>query len=192
MRIYTRTGDAGSTHLVGGKKVEKDDLRVQAYGDVDELNSTMGVAVNAQTDPEIASILRTIQWELFDLGSELATPGFRLDPARKQACVEQDSIDRMERHIDWAMDQCPQLEHFVIPGGSDASAALHVCRTVCRRAERLTVSLAREQTVQPEAVRYLNRLSDLLFALCRLANLRAGVKDVHWIAPGGRPVFHTK
>lgn len=208
MKIYTRTGDAGATHLVGGKKVQKDDARIEAYGTVDELNSVLGVTLEHVQDHEIRDILKVIQFELFDLGAELANPKFARDPAKPQACVDDAMIERMERQIDKASAECPELMYFVLPGGSPTSAYLHLARTVCRRAERCVVTLAgvapaarrkagraakaKPGAVRGEAIRYLNRLSDLLFALSRLANVRAGVTDVPWKPPDGRPVFHVK
>ena len=182
LKIYTRTGDRGETGLFGGARVAKDDARVEAYGDVDELNSVLGVAV-AQLDGELAEGLRAVQTELFTLGARLATPAPedggrdnpwipRLDPAR---------VAELEAWIDRAEEELEPLQNFVLPGGSPAAAALHLARTVCRRAERRVVSLARAATIEEGVVVYLNRLSDLLFTLARLANRRAGVADVPWV-----------
>lgn len=192
MKIYTRTGDAGSTHVVGGRSLAKDDARIEAYGTVDELNSVLGVALQAIIDADLRAVIEPIQLELFDLGAELATPGFVRQPGTPQAAVDEQQISRMEKQIDWAFGQCPELKYFVVPGGSAAAAQLHVARTVCRRAERRVVTLARAEPIRPEPVKYLNRLSDLLFALARLANVRAGVQDIPWKPPSGRPIFHIK
>ncbi|MBD0319275.1 MAG: cob(I)yrinic acid a,c-diamide adenosyltransferase [Gemmatimonadetes bacterium] len=186
MKIYTKTGDRGETGLFGGQRVAKDHARVEAYGDVDELNSVLGIVV-AQLQPggddELVPRLLAIQSDLFTLGSRLATPapedGGRdnpwiplLDPAR---------VSEMELWIDHSEAELEPLKNFVLPGGTPAAASLHLARTVCRRAERRVVSLARAATVDEGVVIYLNRLSDLLFTLARLANRRAEVADVPWI-----------
>lgn len=183
LKIYTKTGDRGETGLFGGARVPKDDARVEAYGDVDELNSVLGLAVAAVGDGEIAAGLRAVQTDLFTLGARLATPapedGGRdnpwipqLDPAR---------VAELEAWIDRAEAELEPLQNFVLPGGDPAAAALHLARTVCRRAERRVVSLARGATIEDGVIIYLNRLSDLLFTLARLANRRAGVPDVPWV-----------
>jgi cob(I)alamin adenosyltransferase len=192
MKIYTRTGDGGESHLVGGAKVAKNHARIEAYGTVDELNSFLGVAVAAIPDVDMRELLAPVQLELFDLGAELANPEFRADPAKPGNWVGDAQIARMEREIDWAFGQCPELKYFIVPGGSPAAAHLQVARTVCRRAERRLVTLQQGEAVRPECMRYLNRLSDLLFALARLANVRAGVADVPWKPASGRPVFHIR
>jgi cob(I)alamin adenosyltransferase len=186
MKIYTKTGDRGETGLFGGGRVPKDDLRVQAYGDVDELNSTLGVAVvhaQAAGMDDVAAGLLRVQADLFTVGANLATPRPE-DGGRANANVpelREGSIEELERWIDACETELEPLRSFVLPGGSPAAAALHLCRTVCRRSERQVVSLARTATVGPEILRYLNRLSDLLFTLARLANHRAGVPDVPWV-----------
>lgn len=207
-KIYTKTGDDGTTGLVGGGRVRKDDLRVEAYGTVDETNAAVGVAVvecdrmiagvgasrNAQTQAhsgvlaEVATLLRSLQHDLFDLGADLATPitPDEADPkvaAGKLRIVAQ-QVERLERAIDTYNDPMPPLTNFVLPGGTPAAAAMHVARTVCRRAERLVVTLAAQNPagVNPQALIYLNRLSDLLFVLARVAN-DAGKSDVLWV-PG--------
>jgi cob(I)alamin adenosyltransferase len=186
MKIYTKTGDAGETGLFGGRRVPKDDARVQAYGDVDELNSAIGVAVahlhGAGTDDVAAGLLR-VQADLFTVGANLATPRPE-DGGRENAHIpelREGSIEELERWIDAAETELEPLRSFVLPGGSPAAAHLHLCRTVCRRAERHVVSLARTATIGGEILRYLNRLSDLLFTLARLANHRAGIPDVPWV-----------
>lgn len=176
MKIYTKTGDAGETGLFGGARVSKADGRVAAYGDVDELNSYLGVARATGLPDEIDAVVESIQSELFRLGAELATaPGRELkgfDPL-DDACVES-----LEKAIDRAETRLEALKTFVLPGGSMSAAQLHVARTVCRRAERSVVSAQSE--IRPVLLRYLNRLSDLLFTLARDANRSAGVADVPW------------
>jgi cob(I)alamin adenosyltransferase len=186
VKIYTKTGDRGETGLFGGGRVPKDHARVEAYGEVDELSSTLGLAIvhlERAEEGELAAGLRQVQVDLFTVGAVLATPspadGGRessyiptLDPAR---------VEALERWIDAADAELEPLKSFILPGGTEAAAALHLARTVCRRAERRVVSLARGVRVGEEYVVYLNRLSDLLFTLARLANRRAGVSDVPWV-----------
>jgi cob(I)alamin adenosyltransferase len=181
LRIYTRTGDTGQTALFGGGKVTKDHPRVAAYGDVDELNSTIGVA-RASAPVEFADeLLETIQRDLFAIGGHLATP----DPDKVRAALAKaelhaDRVTEFEQAIDAADEELTPLKAFILPGGTPKAAALHVARTVCRRAERSVVALAATAEVPAEFLVYLNRLSDLLFTLARLANHRAGVGDVTW------------
>ncbi|HRP07351.1 MAG TPA: cob(I)yrinic acid a,c-diamide adenosyltransferase [Gemmatimonadales bacterium] len=180
-RIYTRTGDAGRTSLFGGGKVPKDHPRVAAYGDVDELNSSIGVVRATEPADFFDSLLETIQRDLFVIGGHLATP----DPARVRAALARAELDagrvtEFEHAIDLADDELAPLKAFILPGGSAKAAALHVARTVCRRAERSTVTLAAAEEVPAEFLVYLNRLSDLLFTLARLANHHAGRGDVTW------------
>lgn len=177
MKIYTKTGDDGQTGLFGGGRVRKDALRITAFGEVDELNALLGVA-RAETLPAaIDALLERVQNELFDLGAELATPEperftFRkLGPAATLA---------LEQAIDAHEAELEPLKQFILPGGSRAAALLHLARTVCRRAERRVVSLTAAETVSPELIVYLNRLSDLLFVLARAANRQAGQGDVPW------------
>ena len=185
MKIYTRTGDQGETGLYGGERVSKASTRVDAYGDVDELNSVLGVARVHRSakgqDDDVDRLLGAIQSRLFDLGAELSN-----SKARELGIplVDDADVAAMEAAIDRAEEEVAPLKVFVIPGGSAFAAQLHVARTVCRRAERRVVALATETNVRPEAVRYLNRLSDLLFTLARLANHRAGCGDVPWVGRG--------
>jgi cob(I)alamin adenosyltransferase len=178
-RIYTRTGDDGSTGLADGSRRAKSDLRLESYGTVDELNSVLGLAIGAlrADHPELADHLGRVQNDLFDLGADLATPGtgkgLRVLPAQTL---------RLEGLIDTYNADLPALESFVLPGGSAGSSWLHLARTVCRRAERYTVALAAHEEVNAEAVKYLNRLSDVLFVLGRVAN-DGGQGDVLWV-PG--------
>jgi len=181
MRIYTRTGDSGETGLFGGGRVAKDNARVAAYGDVDELNSALGVARAAEPGAMFDPELEAIQRDLFSIGGHLATP----DPEKVRAALEKASlsssrIQEFETAMDAADAELPPLRAFVLPAGTPKAAALHLARTVCRRAERSVVSLARQQPVPELFLIYLNRLSDYLFTLARLANLRAGRGDVPW------------
>jgi cob(I)alamin adenosyltransferase len=180
LKIYTRTGDEGETGLFGGGRVAKDHARVAAYGDVDELNSAIGVA-RAAAPPLLDGLLEQIQRDLFSIGGQLATP----DPARVRAAIEKaalspERVGEMERAIDDADAELPPLRAFVLPGGTPKAAALHLARTICRRAERSVVHLANQEEVHQLFVVYLNRLSDLLFTAARLANHRAGTGDVTW------------
>ncbi|HET8656156.1 MAG TPA: cob(I)yrinic acid a,c-diamide adenosyltransferase [Longimicrobiaceae bacterium] len=185
MKIYTRTGDRGETGLFGGRRVPKDDARVEAYGEVDELNAVLGLvaaALGEAGDEETVRRVRVLQADLFAIGANLATPAPE-DGGRPNLHIPPlptTRIGEMEGWIDDAESELPPLRVFILPGGTEAAARLHLARTVCRRAERRVVSLARVAHVDPDAVRYLNRLSDLLFTLARLANHRAGEEDVKW------------
>jgi cob(I)alamin adenosyltransferase len=179
VRIYTRTGDKGQTSIIGGR-VDKDDLRVQAYGTVDEVNCFVGQAM-AELDPDLFSDvlddLEKIQHELFDCGGDLATKS-----AKRPYKLQQDMIDYLEEKIDEYIASTPELERFILPGGTKAAASIHIARTVTRRAERLVVSFSKaEEIVPPLAQMYLNRLSDYFFALARVINHRSGKKDVEYI-----------
>lgn len=181
MKIYTRTGDAGETALFGGGRVSKNHERVVAYGTVDELNAVVGWSVTAVADSEIGSRLSSLQHDLFAVGAELATPRLA-DGGRHQHVPPFPSarIAEMEGWMDEADAELPALSEFVLPGGTPGAAALHLARTVCRRAERAVVRLAERDEVDPDTVPFLNRLSDLCFTLARLENHRAGVPDVTW------------
>jgi cob(I)alamin adenosyltransferase len=176
-KIYTRTGDEGSTGLGDGARVPKESLRVEAYGTVDEANSAIGVVLaNSAVPPAMARCLTEVQHDLFDLGGELCIPGHRIITAQY--------VERLETALDGFNDDLPPLKDFVLPGGGPAAAACHVARTVCRRAERRSWSLARVEEVSPEALKYLNRLSDLLFVFARvLARLESG-SEVLWRRAG--------
>jgi cob(I)alamin adenosyltransferase len=181
MKIYTKTGDTGETGLFGGGRVAKDDLRVEAYGDVDELNAVLGMARSIEMMPRIDEVLVPIQRDLFAIGALLATPdrekmAQHLDKAR----IDEGRIAELERAIDDGEQELEPLRAFILPGGTPKAAALHVARTVCRRAERHVVRLQHQVELPPLAVIYLNRLSDLLFTLARLANRRAGAGEVTW------------
>jgi cob(I)alamin adenosyltransferase len=178
-KVYTRTGDDGTTSLGGGQRVGKDSPRIEAYGTVDELNSVIGVALAAGVNEAIAAPLRTIQNELFHLGSDLCI--LEEDKAKMPAPkIEERHVVALEKLMDRLSEELPPLENFVLPGGAPGAAQLHVARTVCRRAERLLVALARAEAVGPWTVRYLNRLSDALFVMARHENRRRGVPDVLW------------
>ena len=184
MKIYTRTGDGGDTGLFGGARVPKHHLRVEAYGVVDELNAELGRTLVSVSDAWVAECLRVVQADLFAIGAELATP----PPAEGRRRPETPGvpgvrIDQFEAWIDEASDALEPLRHFILPGGAPGSAALHVARVVCRRAERATTRLAESEPVDEGVLIYLNRLSDLLFALARLENHRSGVDDVVWNPP---------
>lgn len=178
MKLYTKTGDDGSTGLFGGARVQKNDCRVTAYGTVDETNAAIGLCAAVCTREETLSLLRQIQSDLFILGGELATAA----GATPKVAIADDRIAQLERWIDEACADVPPLKTFVLPGGCELAARLHYGRTVCRRAERDVVSLTQKETVSSAVVIYLNRLSDLLFALARAANHRAGVADIPWPA----------
>ena len=181
MKIYTKTGDTGSTGLFGGGRVPKDHVRVAAYGDVDELNSVIGlVRATAPIDFEDA-LLESIQRDLFSIGGHLATPDpGKVAKALEKASLSADRVAEFERVIDAADLELAPLTAFVLPAGTPKAATLHLARTVCRRAERQVVHLAAQDTVPELFLVYLNRLSDLLFTLARLANHRAGTGDVTW------------
>lgn len=184
MKIYTRRGDRGETDLFGGGRVSKDHLRVTAYGEIDELNSCVGIAASATTQDDLRTLLQRIQNTLFDLGAHLATP----DAARREKAdfpgATAEDIDELEVKIDLFEGELAPLKNFILPGGTRAAAALHLARTVCRRVERRAVALDREESLDEPVLRYINRLSDLLFVLARVENVRAGVPDVEW-APRG-------
>jgi cob(I)alamin adenosyltransferase len=172
-KIYTRTGDDGSTGLGDGSRTAKDSLRVNAYGTVDEANSTIGVVLAQGDVPEaIRSCLTRVQHQLFDLGGELCIPGMAL--------IQDADIDALERDLDAFNEPLPPLKDFILPGGGAAAAHCHVARTVVRRAEREVVTLARNEDVRPQAVRYLNRLSDLLFVIARVLARECGAGEVLW------------
>jgi cob(I)alamin adenosyltransferase len=181
MKIYTRTGDQGDTGLFGGGRVPKDHPRVAAYGEVDELNSVLGVVRATEPAGFYDPLFESIQRDLFAIGGQLAAP----DPepvakALAKASLSEERVVELERVIDEADRELPGLKAFVLPAGTPKSAVLHLARTVCRRAERSLVHLARESQVPPSFIVYLNRLSDLLFTLARLANHRNGTGDVTW------------
>jgi cob(I)alamin adenosyltransferase len=181
MKIYTKTGDTGDTGLFGGGRVPKDDPRVEAYGDVDELNAVIGMARAVEQMPRIDEVLVPLQRDLFAIGALLATPdrekmALHLEKAR----IDDERIVQLEQAIDDAESELEPLRAFIVPGGTPKAAALHVARTVCRRAERHVVRLQHTVELPELTIIYLNRLSDLLFTLARLANKRAGAGEVTW------------
>ena len=171
-KIYTRTGDDGSTGLGDGTRVPKDSPRVNAYGTVDELNSAIGIVLAQELPDAVREMLVEIQHELFDLGGELCIPGM--------AMVGDADVTRLEQRLDSLNDELPPLKDFILPGGGAAAAHCHLARTICRRAEREVVVLSRTEDVRPEAIRYLNRLSDLLFVIARVLARASGHGEVLW------------
>jgi cob(I)alamin adenosyltransferase len=187
LKIYTRSGDGGQTSLIGAR-VRKDDVRVEAYGTLDELNAFVGMALTALDDERFADLrddLTAVQHELFDCGSDLAYA----DPGRYPYKTTAAAVERLEARIDYYTAELAPIRRFILPGGSPASSLLHVCRTVCRRAERRAVALAERHAVNEQVIRYLNRLSDFLFTAARTANARLGVRDVEYVR--GAEVFRT-
>jgi cob(I)alamin adenosyltransferase len=178
VKLYTRTGDAGETSLFDGTRVKKHDARVEAYGEVDELNAWLGLACASPVDAELAAEIAHIQRDLFALGAQLADPSDKIADRVTKAALHDDDVARLERLIDRLDAELPALRRFILAGGTPAGAALHVARTVCRRAERRMVSL--QPPVDPVLLRYANRLSDLLFVLARAVNHRAGVSEREW------------
>lgn len=178
MKIYTRTGDSGETSLFSGERVRKDDLRVEAYGTLDELNSVLGVASNFCRSSKVRDVLNSLQNQLFAAGADLATTSAR--PRRLQRLDREDWAG-LEQLIDELEADLPPLKNFILPGGAPGASLLHLARTVCRRAERLVVRLQREgQEVNPDLLIYINRLSDLLFVLARFENVTQGGHEVVW------------
>ena len=171
-KIYTRTGDDGTTGLGDGSRINKDSLRVEAMGDVDELNSVIGIMMTENMTDTLAVTLTQIQHDLFNVGGEICIPGYVI--------LQQSRIDDLEQVIDSLNESLPPLKEFILPGGTKAAAYCHLARTVCRRAERKLVELHRNEKVTDISLQYLNRLSDLLFVLCRTINKEAGVSDVLW------------
>ena len=178
MKIYTRTGDTGETSLFDGTRVGKHDPRVDAYGEVDETSAWLGLARASNLDPALGEAIVQIQRDLFALGAQLADPADKLADRVTKAIVSDGDVARLEQLIDRLDADLPPLRRFILAGGTPAGAALHVARTVCRRAERRIVAL--EPPVDPVLVRYVNRLSDLLFVMARVANHRGGVPEVEW------------
>ena len=172
-KIYTRTGDDGSTGLSGGERTDKDSVRIVSIGTVDEMNSVVGLLVaNLPVNSALAAVLLDIQHDLFDLGGELSMPGHTL--------VDSGRVDWLEQQIDVFNEDLPPLKNFILPGGNQAAAICHMARTICRRAEREIVSLARDEEVSDSVRRYVNRLSDLLFVLARVIARRDGGEEVLW------------
>jgi cob(I)alamin adenosyltransferase len=179
VKIYTKTGDTGETSLFDKSRVSKADARVDAYGEVDELNACLGAARAARLDADLTGVLEQIQRELFAVGARLADPSSKIASRVEKVSVTDAEVTQLELMIDRLDEQLPPLRHFILPGGSNAGALLHLARTVCRRAERRVVSLG-AGAVDPVIIVYLNRLSDLLFVMARVANHRAGTAEVEW------------
>ncbi|KAF0152416.1 MAG: Cob(I)alamin adenosyltransferase [Ignavibacteria bacterium] len=180
MKIYTKTGDKGETSLFGGKRVWKDDLRISAYGSVDELNAVIGVALTEIGNVELRRILISLQSDLFVLGSDLATP---LDKGNTNFVIpriQKENFERLEKLIDETEAKLPELKNFILPGGTKGSANLQLARTICRRAERDVVALSKKEEINSAAEIYLNRLSDLLFVLARYHNFVSDTKEINW------------
>src|SRR5438093_5470981 len=179
MKIYTKTGDGGETSLFDNTRVSKADARVDAYGEVDEINACLGAARAAGVDPDISAALEAIQKDLFALGARLADPSARIAARVTKAAIGESDVQRLEAIIDRLEEELAPLRRFILPGGGPAGAALHLARTVCRRAERRVIALGGD-AVEPILIAYLNRLSDLLFVMARAVNHRAGVPEVEW------------
>lgn len=179
VRIYTRTGDQGETGLIGGQRIPKDSPRIEAIGAIDELNATLGFARSLGKNAELDQTLSRLQQDLFRLGADIATPreAKTATPTERMAAAD---VKGLEQTIDHITAQLPPLRRFILPAGSPQAAQLHVARAVCRRAERRLVTLGKAEAVNEQARIYLNRLSDLLFVLARLANLRSGLQDIEW------------
>lgn len=179
MKIYTRTGDGGETGLFDGRRVSKADARVDAYGEVDELNAAIGVALAGTSDPEIAAMLHSVQRDLFAVGGRLADPAHRVAGRVEKMAPGAADPARLEQWIDQLEAGLPPLRRFILPGGSPAGSSLHLARTVCRRAERRVVALGKD-AVDDGVVAYMNRLSDFLFVAARAVNHRAGLAEIEW------------
>jgi cob(I)alamin adenosyltransferase len=171
-KIYTRTGDDGTTGLADGSRLSKDAARIDAMGDIDELNSAIGLLSSEELPERLRQLLSSLQHDLFDIGGELSLPGHTL--------ISDTHVARLERELDELNSSIPPLKDFILPGGTRAAATAHVARTICRRAERKLVSLSQEEVVPPLLLQYLNRLSDLLFVCARVLNREAGGQDVLW------------
>ncbi len=179
MKIYTKTGDRGDTRLFDGTKVRKHDDRVEAYGDVDELNSFIGAAASFLKDDALATMLADIQKDLFSVGAQLADPGSK-SQNRGKFQVPKERVEALEKAIDMFETELPPLRQFILAGGGSTGAFLHIARTVCRRAERRVVSLSEKVEVNPIVIEYLNRLSDFLFVMARVVNHREGKQEILW------------
>jgi len=176
MKIYTKTGDKGETSLFNGERRSKDDIRIEAYGNVDELNSFLGLLVAKVNDKELKQVLMDIQKNLFDLGSMLANP-----TNTSKAVINEEDIEELERGIDNMNENLPDLKTFILPGGNESGSLAHVCRTICRRAERRTISLANQADIDSITIKYLNRLSDYFFVLSRKLIYDAGDTEIQWL-----------
>jgi cob(I)alamin adenosyltransferase len=179
VKIYTKTGDRGETSLFDNTRVSKADPRVEAYGEVDELNACLGAVCAAGVSADLAEVLEAIQRDLFALGARLADPSARIADRVTKAAITNADVERLEQAIDRLESEVPALRRFILPGGAPAGALLHLARTVCRRAERRVIGLG-PNAVEPILIVYLNRLSDLLFVMARASNHRAGIPEVEW------------
>jgi len=179
MKIYTKTGDTGETSLFDNTRVSKADARVDAYGEVDEVNACLGAARAAGVDGAMAALIESLQKDLFALGARLADPASRIAPRVEKAAITDASVQRLEQEIDRLEETLPPLRRFILPGGSACGALLHLSRTVCRRAERRVIALG-AGAVDPLIIIYLNRLSDLLFVMARAVNHRSGITETEW------------
>jgi cob(I)alamin adenosyltransferase len=179
MKIYTRTGDDGTTGLIGGARVRKPDRRLECTGTIDELNAAMGLAA-VTLDGAISELVHQIQCDLFVIGSHLGCPDAESSQSSGLPMLDEQLVTRLEMQIDGAEQELPELRNFILPGGTDAAARLHLARTICRRAERVLADFSLDRPVSPIILTYINRLSDWLFVHARLANRRAGVDDVIW------------
>lgn len=188
-KIYTRTGDDGTTGLVDGSRVSKADARLNAIGEVDEANSALGVAIQAleadEVNSQLVAGLRRIQNDLFDLGADIATPGTSFEPSPMELRIVPDQVDWLEATIDAANEDLSPLTSFILPGGSAAAAHMHMARAISRRAERALVAASQSISINPQALKYLNRLSDYLFVLCRVINSTRG-GDILWVPGASR------
>jgi cob(I)alamin adenosyltransferase len=178
MKIYTKTGDDGTTSLFGGRRVKKHALRIAAYGAVDELNALLGLAISSVADSRLRELLNRVQNDLFVLGADLATPMDHHSSAIER--IGETDVPWLEEAIDELDGALPPIRFFILPGGSESASRLHVCRAVCRRAERNATELADSEPMNENVIRYLNRLSDFLFVLARYANAACGVEEVPW------------
>lgn len=178
-KIYTKTGDDGTTGLVGGSRVKKYDIRLEAYGTIDELNASLGMLRALEPDEETATVLLQIQNKLFNIGSRLASDE-KGDEFTKGLAIREKDIQLLEQAIDKMTQELPELTHFILPGGNKLVAQCHVARTVCRRAERRIVEFSDNEKVENELIKFVNRLSDFLFVLARFIGFRKGVDETHW------------
>lgn len=176
MKIYTKTGDKGQTSLFNGERRSKDDIRIEAYGNVDELNSFLGLLAAKVNDMELKQVLMDIQKNLFDLGSMLANP-----TNTSKAVIKEEDIEELERGIDNMNENLPDLKTFILPGGNESASLAHICRTICRRAERRTISLSTEAEIESITIKYLNRLSDYFFVLSRKLIYDSGDTEIQWL-----------
>ena len=180
MKIYTKTGDQGQTGLIGGTRVPKDHVRVAAYGDIDELNAAIGLAKSHTRDARLSALLGEIQRDLLAIGAQLADPTARIGTKKAKAAITAARIQRLEKAIDNREAALPPLTSFILPGGAPLGGSLHLARTICRRAERAIVTLARGEAVDARVLAYVNRLADLLFVLARFENQRSGEPEDRW------------